>query len=81
MFTPRRARSSRRPQPAISASSNKTATGVVFTAASSGRPYFTLHTAQVVVSYAPDVFGGTRRQVESLRQRLSFSGFSSKRPT
>jgi len=49
-----------------SASRNKTATGVVFTAASSGPPFFTLHTAQVVVSYALDVFGGTRRQVESL---------------
>jgi len=33
-----------------SPSRNKTATGVVFTAASSGPPYFTLHTSQVVVS-------------------------------
>jgi NodT family efflux transporter outer membrane factor (OMF) lipoprotein len=49
-----------------SPSRNKTATGVVFTAASSGPPFFTLHTAQLVVTYAPDVFGGTRRQVESL---------------
>ena len=45
-----------------SPSSNKTATGVTFTGASSGSPYFTLHTAQVVVTYAPDVFGGTRRE-------------------
>jgi NodT family efflux transporter outer membrane factor (OMF) lipoprotein len=58
-----------------SASSNKTATGVVFTAASSGSPYFTLHTAQVVVSYAPDVFGGTRRQVESLMATAEFQRF------
>jgi NodT family efflux transporter outer membrane factor (OMF) lipoprotein len=58
-----------------SASSNKTATGVVFTAASSGSPYFTLHTAQVVVSYVPDVFGGTRRQVESLMATAEFQRF------
>jgi len=45
-----------------SPSRNKTATGVTFTAASSGPPFFTLHTAQVVVTYAPDVFGGTRRE-------------------
>jgi NodT family efflux transporter outer membrane factor (OMF) lipoprotein len=58
-----------------SPSSNKTATGVVFTAASSGSPYFTLHTAQVVVTYAPDVFGGTRRQVESLMATAEFQRF------
>jgi outer membrane protein TolC len=27
-------------------------------------PYYTLHTAQVTVSYVPDVFGGIRRQIE-----------------
>ncbi len=27
-------------------------------------PFFTLHTAQLTVSYVPDVFGGTRRLVE-----------------
>ena len=58
-----------------SPSRNKTATGVVFTAASSGPPYFTLHTSQVVVSYAPDAFGGTRRQVESLMATAEFQGF------
>jgi NodT family efflux transporter outer membrane factor (OMF) lipoprotein len=58
-----------------SPSTNKTATGVVFTAASSGSPYFTLHTAQVVVSYAPDVFGGTRREVESLMATAEFQRF------
>ncbi len=35
-----------------SPSRNKTATGVVFTAASTGKPWFTLHTAQVFVAYA-----------------------------
>jgi len=32
----------------------------------SGTPYFTLHTAQLTIAYVPDVFGGIRRQVESL---------------
>lgn len=32
---------------------------------SSNANLYTLHTAQVTVSYAPDVFGATRRQVES----------------
>jgi NodT family efflux transporter outer membrane factor (OMF) lipoprotein len=58
-----------------SPSRNKTATGVVFTSASSGPPFFTLHTAQVVVTYAPDVFGGTRREVESLGAAAEFQRF------
>ena len=58
-----------------SPSRNKTATGVTFTAASSGPPFFTLHTAQVVVSYSPDVFGGTRREVESLTATTEFQRF------
>lgn len=58
-----------------SPSRNKTATGVVFTSASSGKPWFTLHTAQVVVAYAPDVFGGTRRQVESLMAAAEFQRY------
>jgi NodT family efflux transporter outer membrane factor (OMF) lipoprotein len=59
----------------FSPSRNKTATGVVFTSASSGPPFFTLYTDQVVVSYAPDVFGGTRRQVESLVATADFLRF------
>jgi NodT family efflux transporter outer membrane factor (OMF) lipoprotein len=58
-----------------SPSRNKTATGVVFTSASSGKPWFTLHTAQVVVTYAPDVFGGTRREVESLVATAEFQRY------
>ena len=54
---------------------NKTATGVTFTAGSSGKPWFTLHTAQVVVTYAPDLFGGTRREVESLMATAEFQRF------
>ena len=59
----------------FSPSRNKTATGVTFTSASSGKPWFTLHTAQVVVAYAPDVFGGTRRAVESLMATAEFQRF------
>jgi NodT family efflux transporter outer membrane factor (OMF) lipoprotein len=29
--------------------------------------YFTLHTAQLTVSYVPDVWGGTRRMIENLK--------------
>ena len=32
----------------------------------SGSSYYTLHTAQLTVSYVPDVWGGTRRQIENL---------------
>ena len=59
----------------FSPSRNKTATGVVFTSASSGKPWFTLYTGQVVVAYAPDVFGGTRREVEALGATAEFQRF------
>jgi NodT family efflux transporter outer membrane factor (OMF) lipoprotein len=59
----------------FSPSRNKTATGVTFTSASSGKPWFTLYTGQVVVAYAPDVFGGTRREVESLGALAEFQRF------
>jgi NodT family efflux transporter outer membrane factor (OMF) lipoprotein len=36
---------------------------------------FSLHTAQVIVGYSPDVFGGTRRQVESLEAQAEFQRF------
>jgi NodT family efflux transporter outer membrane factor (OMF) lipoprotein len=45
---------------------NKTATRSVSFAASQPTAYYTLVTAQLAVSYAPDIWGGTRRQVESL---------------
>jgi len=50
----------------FSPSRNKTATGAVTPVAASGNPYYSLYTAQLTVSYMPDVFGGTRRQIESL---------------
>ena len=51
----------------FSPSRNKTATGAVSPASASGNPYYSLYTAQLSVSYNPDVFGLNRRQVESAR--------------
>jgi NodT family efflux transporter outer membrane factor (OMF) lipoprotein len=50
----------------FSPSRNKTATGSLSAATASGNPYYSLYTAQLNVSYNPDVFGLNRRQVESL---------------
>jgi NodT family efflux transporter outer membrane factor (OMF) lipoprotein len=47
-------------------SRNKTATRSVSFASANGSPYYTLITAQLDVSYTPDVWGGIRRQVENL---------------
>jgi NodT family efflux transporter outer membrane factor (OMF) lipoprotein len=41
----------------------------------SGAYIYSLHTAQVTVAYTPDVFGGTRRQVESLKAQAHSQGF------
>jgi NodT family efflux transporter outer membrane factor (OMF) lipoprotein len=41
----------------------------------SGQEPYSLHTAQVNVSFAPDVFGGNRRQVESLEASADFQRF------
>jgi NodT family efflux transporter outer membrane factor (OMF) lipoprotein len=49
----------------LNASRNKTASSLS-PATASGNLYYSLYTAQLSVSYVPDVFGGTRRQVESL---------------
>jgi NodT family efflux transporter outer membrane factor (OMF) lipoprotein len=38
-------------------------------------PTFSLVTAQLSVSYAPDVFGGTRRQIEQLRAQAEYQAF------
>jgi NodT family efflux transporter outer membrane factor (OMF) lipoprotein len=42
------------------------AVGVLQPTLNSGAALFNLYTAQVTVSYVPDIFGGNRRQVESL---------------
>jgi NodT family efflux transporter outer membrane factor (OMF) lipoprotein len=55
--------------PSISAgfspSRNKTSASIA-PVPSSNLLYYSLYTAQATVSYTPDVFGGTRRQIESL---------------
>jgi NodT family efflux transporter outer membrane factor (OMF) lipoprotein len=59
----------------FSPSRNKTATGALSPASASGNPYYSLFTGQVSVSYMPDVFGGTRRQVELLAATAEFQRF------
>jgi NodT family efflux transporter outer membrane factor (OMF) lipoprotein len=59
----------------LSPGRNKTATGALSPASSSGSPFYSLYTGQVTVSYVPDVFGGTRRQVESLAATAEFQQF------
>jgi len=59
----------------FSPSRNKTATGALSPASASGNPFYSLYTAQVAVSYMPDVFGGTRRQVESLMATAEFQRY------
>ncbi len=50
-----------------------------FNGAAFGQPntrgFFSLNTGQVTVSYAPDVFGGTRRQVEASEAAETFQRF------
>jgi NodT family efflux transporter outer membrane factor (OMF) lipoprotein len=50
----------------LDASRNKTATRSLSVASASGSPYYTLYTAELSVSFVPDVFGLNRRTVESL---------------
>ncbi len=40
-----------------------------------GPVYYNFHTAQVTLNYAPDVFGGNRRQVESLEAQTEAQKF------
>jgi NodT family efflux transporter outer membrane factor (OMF) lipoprotein len=51
----------------FSPSRQKNATGTIAPTLTSGEPLFTLYTPQVSVSYTLDVWGGNRRQVESLQ--------------
>ena len=50
----------------FTASRNKTATGNLSPNSASGSPYYNLTTAQLSVSFVPDVFGANRRAVENL---------------
>jgi NodT family efflux transporter outer membrane factor (OMF) lipoprotein len=56
-------------------SRQKSATGSVSPAAATGSAYLTLYTAQVSVSYSPDVFGLNRRAVESLAAQAESQRF------
>ena len=49
--------------------------GTLASGASSGASYYNLYTAQVSVSYTADVFGGNRRQVESLKAQAEAQRF------
>jgi len=53
----------------------KQALGTVSPTAASGASLFNLHTAQLNISYVPDVFGGNRRQVESLQAQADSQRF------
>lgn len=45
--------------------------GTLASPAASGYDYYTLHTAQLDVSWAPDLFGGNRRALEALRAQTA----------
>ena len=49
--------------------------GTISPVPNSGKEPYTLHTAQVNVGFLPDVFGGNRRQVESLQAQADFQRF------
>ena len=56
-------------------SRQKTPTATLDTNAASGASIYSLHTAQVTVAYALDVWGGTRRQIESLEAMSEAQAF------
>jgi NodT family efflux transporter outer membrane factor (OMF) lipoprotein len=59
----------------FSPSRQKNPTAVLAPTLASGTPIFSLYTAQVSVSYVPDVFGGQRRQVESSQAQAESQRF------
>jgi NodT family efflux transporter outer membrane factor (OMF) lipoprotein len=59
----------------FSPSRNKTATGALSPASASGSPFYSLFTGQLMISYTPDVFGGTRRQVEALMATADYQRY------
>lgn len=59
----------------FSPSRQKNAVGTLSPTLTSGAPIFNLYTAQVSVSYMLDVFGGNRRQVESLKAQAESQRF------
>ena len=64
--------------PSVQANFNPTrqkTAGVLSSPLANGNYTYSLHTAQVAVGYVPDVFGGTRRQVESLKAQADSQRF------
>src|SRR6202035_4100050 len=59
----------------FSGSRNKTA-GSLTPVPSTGGFYYSLYTSQLSISYMPDVFGGTRRQIESLEAQAENERFT-----
>jgi NodT family efflux transporter outer membrane factor (OMF) lipoprotein len=53
----------------LSVAKNQTSTGSLAPIAANYKPFYSLYTGEVTVSYAPDVFGLNRRTVESLAAR------------
>jgi NodT family efflux transporter outer membrane factor (OMF) lipoprotein len=62
-------------QAGFSSSRNLTATQAYSAASGSGNPYYTVQTGQLSVTYAPDVFGGARRQVEQQQAQEDMQRF------
>jgi NodT family efflux transporter outer membrane factor (OMF) lipoprotein len=62
-------------QASFDPSRQRNAVGVLAPTLNSGTALFNLYTAQVNVSYVPDVFGANRRQVESLAALAEASRF------
>jgi NodT family efflux transporter outer membrane factor (OMF) lipoprotein len=56
-------------------SRQKTPTQSLVTNAASGASIYSLHTAQVTVNYVPDVFGGTRRLIETADALVEVQAF------
>ena len=64
--------------PSVEANYNPTrqkTAGVLTSPLANSNYTYSLHTAQVTVAYTPDVFGGTRRQVESLKAQADSQRF------
>lgn len=64
--------------PSVDANFNPTrqqTAAVLSSPLNSGSNIFNLHTAQVTVGYVPDIFGNTRRQVESLKAQADAQRF------
>jgi NodT family efflux transporter outer membrane factor (OMF) lipoprotein len=62
-------------QVSYSPSRQQNAVGTIAPTLSSGQPLYTLHTAQLSIAYAPDVFGLNRRSVESLQAQAEVQRF------